>query len=123
MENKKKAREEEQELVRSTIGDPQRLGAFLALIDQRDEVLQEYAAKIGKYRRDFALLNADYDAQRRDFEKLVSEYNEQVNTYTTKLRQFPSSIFAKICGFEAYTYYEPEKSKLKYKSVKYKAEE
>ena len=86
------AREEEQKLVRSTIGDPQRLGAFLALIDQRDEVLQEYAAKIGKYRRDFALLNADYDAQRSDFEKLVSEYNEQRTVTQQELLELIESM-------------------------------
>ena len=71
------AQEQERQLVRRTIQDPERTKRFLALIDQRDNTLRRHVAEIEKYRIAFERLNADYYADRKEFESLVAQYNNQ----------------------------------------------
>ena len=71
------AQEQERQLVQATIQDPERTERFLALIDQRDNILRRHVAEIEEYRAAFERLNADYYADREEFESLVAQYNEQ----------------------------------------------
>ncbi len=71
------AQEQERQLVRATIQDPERTERFLALIDQRDNTLRRHVAEIEKYQVAFERLNADYYADRKEFESLVAQYNNQ----------------------------------------------
>ena len=71
------AQEQERQLVRATIQDPERTERFLELIDQRDGTLRRHVAEIEEYRAAFERMNADYHADRKDFELLVANYNEQ----------------------------------------------
>jgi len=47
----------------------------------------------------------------------IQKYNEAVNRYTTVLSQFPSNVFGKVCGFETYEFYAPERRHLKYQPI------
>jgi hypothetical protein len=71
------AQEQERQLVQATIQDPERTERFLALIDQRDNILRRHVAEIEEYRAAFERLNSDYHADRKEFEPLVAQYNEQ----------------------------------------------
>lgn len=81
------AGEQEQQLIRSTIDDPERLESFIALVDQRDTTLRNHVAEIEQYRADFEVLNADYHATREDLDNLVARYNQQRETAQQDLVQ------------------------------------
>ena len=81
------ARDEERQLIRSTIDDPERLENFNALVDQRDATLRNHVADIEQYRAEFEVLNADYYATRADLEQLVARYNQQRETAQQELVQ------------------------------------
>ena len=71
------AQEQERQLVQATIQDPGRTERFLALMDERDNILRRHVAEIEEYRAAFERLNSDYHADRKEFESLVAQYNEQ----------------------------------------------
>ena len=71
------ARAEELELVRSTIAGRERIDAFIALLQERDELLDSYARGVAVHREKLAGLTADYDASRADFDALLEEFNRR----------------------------------------------
>ncbi len=49
----------------------------------------------------------------------IMEYNTRVNVYTTKLKQFPSNLFASLGGFELMEFYQPARDKLGFSPIEY----
>ena len=71
------AREQEIELVRATVADPERAERLLELLAERDRLVQEHAKRVIEHREKIAVLTADYDARREDFEALLADFNRQ----------------------------------------------
>jgi hypothetical protein len=71
------AREQEIELVRATVADPERAQRLLGLLAERDRLVEEHARRVVEHREKIALLAADYDARREDFEVLLARFNKQ----------------------------------------------
>jgi hypothetical protein len=70
-------REQEVDLVKSTISDPGRANRFLQLLAERDELISAATEVINAYREEMLLLNADYNASRESIEILVDRFNDQ----------------------------------------------
>ena len=70
-------RQQELELVRSTIDDPERAARFIELMNERDELIETSTAAITRYRNRMAELNADYNADRESFEALLFDFQRQ----------------------------------------------
>jgi len=70
-------REQEIELVRATVSDPTRAERLLALLVERDRLVNEYAKRIREHREKMAALAADYDTERAEFEALLARFNQQ----------------------------------------------
>ena len=70
-------REQEIQLVHSTVADPDRADRFIALLAERDRMAGEYVERITEHREKLAALAADYDARREDFESLLAEFNRR----------------------------------------------
>lgn len=70
-------RNQEVELVRATIPDPERAERFVGLLGQRDELISESIARISTYREQMTQLNSDYHADRERFETLMARYSRQ----------------------------------------------
>jgi hypothetical protein len=68
-------RDQELELVRTTVLDDQRADQLIQLIGKRDLLISGYVQEIQTYRKKMAELNADYDAERKSFDELMSNYN------------------------------------------------
>jgi len=71
------ARQQETDLVRSTVADPARAEQLLQLLEERDRLMAGYARRIGEHRSEITALNADYDATRADFDALLTDFNRQ----------------------------------------------
>jgi hypothetical protein len=69
------ARAGELDLVRATIGDPQRATEFIELLNARDDLVDSYTRDVAQHRIAIARLNADYDAERNEFETLLADFN------------------------------------------------
>ncbi len=66
---------EEIELVRATIGDRERAAQFIALLRERDQLLNSFVAANSRHRDAIARLDADYFAERSAYEALLAEFN------------------------------------------------
>lgn len=64
-------------LVQATITDPQRAERLLALLDERDRLIEENVAMLRQYRREMKALNADFDAQREVVVEIIDYYNRE----------------------------------------------
>lgn len=64
-------------LVQATITDPQRAERLLALLDERDRLIEENAAMLRQYKREMKALNADFDAQRDVVVEIIDYYNRE----------------------------------------------
>jgi flagellar motility protein MotE (MotC chaperone) len=71
------AREQEIELVRATVADPGRAERFIALLREREGLVEAHAERLAAHRKRIAALAADYDARREDFEAVLAEFNRQ----------------------------------------------
>ncbi len=71
------AREQEIELVRATVADPERAERLLELLVERDHLVSKHAKRVIEHRERIAALTADYDARREDFEALLADFNRQ----------------------------------------------
>ena len=71
------AREQEIELVRATVADPERAKRLLELLAERDRLVEEHAKRVIEHREKIAALAADYDARREDFEAQLAHFNRQ----------------------------------------------
>ena len=70
-------RNQELDLVRATIPDPERADRLILLLGERDKLISDSTKKINEYRERMSQLNADYNADRESFETLVASYNSQ----------------------------------------------
>ena len=70
-------REQELELVRETVVDPERADRLVALLAERDRLTAQYAKRITEHREKLAVLAADYDSRREDFEALLADFNRR----------------------------------------------
>jgi len=70
-------RNQELELVRTTVLDDQRAEQLIQLIGKRDQLISGYVKEIQTYRKKMAVLNADYNADRSRFDDLMADYNSQ----------------------------------------------
>ena len=70
-------RQQELELVRSTVSDHQRADRLIHLLSERDRLVSNYAKEISAYREQMSALNADYNAERESFDMLMASYNSR----------------------------------------------
>lgn len=70
-------RADETALVQSTVADADRAERLLALLDERDQLIEETHALFQQYRREMQALNADYDASRDVLIEMVDYYNRE----------------------------------------------
>jgi hypothetical protein len=70
-------RNQELELVRSTIPDQERADRLIQLLDERDRLISDHTKEISAYREQMSALNADYNAERQSFDSLMTGFNSQ----------------------------------------------
>jgi hypothetical protein len=70
-------REQELELVRSTVSDHERADRLIQLLGERDRMVSDYAKEISAYREQMSALNTDYNAKRESFDWLMASYNSR----------------------------------------------
>jgi hypothetical protein len=70
-----KLRADETALVQATVADPARAEKLLALLDERDRLIDETTGMLRQYRREMQALNADYDASREIIIEMIDYYN------------------------------------------------
>jgi len=70
-------REQEQDMIVTSVADPDRVDRLLALIAERDELIVHSTNTINTFRDQMTALNADYHADRESFEALVVAYSGQ----------------------------------------------
>jgi len=70
-------RNEELELIRSTVSDQECADRIIQLLGERDRLVSEHTKEISAYREQMSALNADYNAERDSFNMLMTSYNRQ----------------------------------------------
>ena len=70
-------RNQELDLVRSTVLDPERAGRLIDLLADRDRLTSDSAKEVAEYRERMTALNADYDSTRESFDELFASYNSR----------------------------------------------
>ncbi len=70
-------RDQEIELVRSTVADQERADRLIRLLGERDRLVSDSVKEIDAYRRQMSVLNADYNAQRESFDVLMARFNSR----------------------------------------------
>ena len=70
-------RAQEIELVRSTVLDADRAERLIALLGERDQLISDHVQEIIAHRKEIAVLDADYNAERESFDVLLKKYNKQ----------------------------------------------
>jgi len=68
---------EELELVRATIGEPERADMLIDLLGERDQLVERFTRQIAGHKAQMARLNADYGAERSEFEAALADYNQK----------------------------------------------
>jgi len=71
------AQKEEVRLIRDTIKDAGRAEQFLALVAERDRLVEHFSAEVEAHRNRMFALNSDYQAERKDFEALLANYRHK----------------------------------------------
>ncbi len=84
-------RNQELDLVRSTVLDSVRADRLIDLLADRDRLISDHIDEINAYRKKMTALNADYNAQRESFDILMTSYNGQ---RATAQREFVALIEA-----------------------------
>ena len=84
-------RNQELDLVRSTVLDSERADRLIDLLADRDRLISDHIKEISAYREKMSALNADYNAQRESFDVLMTSYNGQ---RATAQREFVALIEA-----------------------------
>ena len=62
-------------LIQSTVADPARAQKLLALLDERDRLIDETSEMLRQYRREMKAANADYDITRDVIVEMIDYYN------------------------------------------------
>ena len=78
-------RASETALIQATVADPARAERLLALLEERDRLVEETAAMMKQYRRELKSVNADYDSSREIMVEMIDYYNRE---RARKLLQF-----------------------------------
>ena len=95
-------------LVQSTVTDPARAQRLLALIDQRDRLIDETRGMMDRYRCEMRAINADYDAGRDAVVELIDDYNRDrarkqlafIELVTAMKRSTTAEEWAVIANFQ-----------------------
>lgn len=66
---------DESALIQATVTDPARAERLLALLEQRDRLIEESTALLRQYQREMKAVNADYDASREIIIEMIDSYN------------------------------------------------
>jgi len=81
----------EKELVRATVTDPARATRLLGLLEEWDRLVVLQAQTLRRYREQFKVLNADYNAKRNQFDSFMADFrNESLQRH----RQYIALIVA-----------------------------
>ena len=67
----------ENELIRTTVASAERADNLVALLDERDRLVAEYAESVRAYRERITALTADYGAERDSLDEAISGYNKE----------------------------------------------
>lgn len=86
------ARTEELDLVRTTIVEPERAERVVALLAERDEIVELFAEQLTAHEEQMRQLNADYRAHRSDFELALADYTLERSTAQNALIQLISEL-------------------------------
>ena len=78
-------RASETALIQATVTDPSRVERLLALLQERDRLVEETRTMMKQYRRELQSLNADYDSSREIMVEMIDYYNRG---RAQKLRHF-----------------------------------
>lgn len=70
-------RASETALIQATVADPARAERLLALLEERDRLVEETTAMMKQYRRELKSLNADYDSSREIMIEMIDYYNRE----------------------------------------------
>ena len=70
-------RNQELELVRTTVLDEERVDRLIQLLSKRDKLIARNVKEIGAHREKMSELNADYNAERRSFDMLLTKFNNE----------------------------------------------
>lgn len=70
-------RASETALIQATVTDPARIESLLALLQERDRLIEETRAMTKQYRRELKSLNADYDSSREIMIEMIDYYNRE----------------------------------------------
>lgn len=70
-------RADEITLVQATVAEPARAERLLALLDERDRLIEETVTMLREYKREIKALNADFDAQRDVVVEIIDYYNRE----------------------------------------------
>lgn len=70
-------RNQELNLVRSTILDKDRAERLIDLIADRDRLIADHSKEVDAYRDKIYELNADYNVERKSFDAPIANYNSQ----------------------------------------------
>ncbi|MDH3762552.1 MAG: hypothetical protein OEU50_16340 [Gammaproteobacteria bacterium] len=70
-------RADEITLVQATVAEPARVERLLALLDERDRLIEETVTMLREYKREIKALNADFDAQRDVVVEIIDYYNRE----------------------------------------------
>ena len=86
------ARVAELDLVRATVEEPERAERVVALLAERDELVEHFAEQLAAHEEQMHRLNADYQSQRSAFEAALADYNRQRSTAQSALIQLISDM-------------------------------
>ncbi len=70
-------RNQELDLVQSTVLDEERAERLINLLAERDRLIADHSKEVEVYRNKMSELNADYNAERKSFDALIASYNSQ----------------------------------------------
>jgi len=70
-------REQERDMILTTVADPDRADQLLTLVAKRDELIAYSTNTINAFREKMTVLNADYRADRASFGDLVATFSVQ----------------------------------------------
>ena len=70
-------RTSETALIQATVTDPVRVESLLALMQERDRLVEETVTMMKQYRRELKSLNADYDSSRKIMIEMIDYYNRE----------------------------------------------
>lgn len=101
-------RADEITLVQATLTEPARAERLLALLAERDDLIDETVALLHQYRLEMKAINADYDASRDVVIEIIDYYNRErakkqlrfIDLITRMKRETTATEWAVIADFQ-----------------------